>query len=192
MKKKHEEYTMRIVAGEFRGRKIAHPAVSVVRPTKDRVREAVFNMMAEFIPGASVLDLFAGSGAYGIEAVSRGAGKTVFVDSNSVCAGTIKSNLKQLSINERVSVIQCDAESVLAKMKDSNERFDVVFADPPYGLGLARKTLISINRYDILSQPGFLVLEHCEDEMVPECEGGISLFKQKKYKDIIISIYRRQ
>jgi 16S rRNA (guanine966-N2)-methyltransferase len=184
---------MRIIAGKYRGRKIERPASFSVRPTKDRIREAVFNFLGVFPPRTRVLDLFAGSGAYGLEALSRGAEEVLFVDNDPVCCNTIRSNISSLGIGRGgCGIKKLDVFSAMSSLASSGNRFEVVFADPPYNTGLAKKALIMTNRYDILNPSGLLIIEHNTEESPGIGAGGVNLFKQKTYKDITVSYFRRR
>jgi 16S rRNA (guanine(966)-N(2))-methyltransferase RsmD len=183
---------MRIIAGEFRGRRIKGPESEKVRPTKDRIREAVFNVIAGEVPGSRVLDLFAGSGAYGLEALSRGAGKAIFVEGGREFSAVIKENIKSLGVEARAKIITKDVFKSLEEVKKEKESFDLVFSDPPYSKGMAKKTLIKINHYDILNHSGLLIIEHNIDERLPENEGAVSVFKRKTYGKTVISIYSKK
>ncbi|MFH1552672.1 MAG: 16S rRNA (guanine(966)-N(2))-methyltransferase RsmD [Candidatus Omnitrophota bacterium] len=185
---------MRIIGGKFRGRKIKQPVFKTTRPTKDRIREAVFNIISKKVPTSNVLDIFAGSGAYGMEALSRGAKKAVFVEKNRLCAASIKENVTALGLEEYARIIIKDAfkaVELLGKGKNK-EKFDLVFSDPPYNTSMSKKTLIMINQYDILSPSGLLIIEHSTSESFPEAEGDVSLCKQKTYGNICISVFLRK
>ncbi len=182
---------MRIIGGQFRGRKIEQPDSKTIRPTKDRIREALFNMIAERIPYSEVLDLFAGSGAFGLEMLSRGAKKAVFVDNDPLSAETIRNNVKSLEIAEYSEIIMEDAFRHISIMFGQKQGFDIIFVDPPYNMGLAKKSLILINQYDILNPSGLLILEHHVDEKIFELAENITILKQKTYKNISVSIFRK-
>lgn len=185
---------MRIIGGKYRSRKIKQPKLGSTRPTKDRIREAVFNVIAEKVPGSDVLDIFAGSGAYGLEALSRGAKSATFVENNKQAIRVLKENIRSLGAEaEKASrIIAEDALKAIEKLSASGKTFDIVFSDPPYNKELARKSLIMINRYDILKPLGFAVIEHHAQEGLPETAGGLSLLKQKTYGDIYISIFHKK
>ncbi|MFH1837606.1 MAG: 16S rRNA (guanine(966)-N(2))-methyltransferase RsmD [Candidatus Omnitrophota bacterium] len=183
---------MRIIAGEHKGRKIHRPASVETRPTKDRIREAVFNIIAAHVPNADVLDIFAGSGAYGLEALSRGAERAIFVENDKECVDTIKKNIDLLDLNKYSEIMDMDAFRALGSIGESADRFDLVFADPPYNKNLAKKTLIIVNQYDILRPVSFFILEHHKDENIPGSEGNVSLFRQKSYGEIVISIFKKK
>jgi 16S rRNA (guanine966-N2)-methyltransferase len=183
---------MRIIAGEFRGRKIKQPTSRKVRPTKDRIREAVFNIIAECVPEASVLDLFAGSGAYGLEALSRGAQRAVFVEKDTGCAGIIKENIKLLGVEGSAKVVTLDVFKSMEGLEKEKERFDLVFADPPYSKNMAKKTLIKVNQYDILNHSGLLIIECHADEKLPDNEGSFCVIKKRTYGNTSVSVYSKK
>lgn len=182
---------MRIIGGEHRGRKIKQPESGATRPTKDRVREAVFNMIAEKVPGARVLDIFAGSGAYGLEALSRGASGAVFVEKDREAIRVISENIAALGVDDRAKVVAKEVSEALEILK-KEEGFDLVFSDPPYGQGMAKNILIMIYQYDIVIPSGTVIIEHHKDESLPEREGPLSIYKQKTYGDICISVFSKK
>ncbi len=179
---------MRIIGGEYRGRKIKQPPFGFVRPTKDRIREAVFNMIAEKTPGSVVLDLFAGSGAYGLEGLSRGAQRVVFVEGSAKCARILGENITDLGVRSKTSIIVDDAAGVVKDLSERGDSFDIIFADPPYDKDLAKKILIIINYYDILKPSGLLIIEHSRLEALAGVEGRLSVLKQKTYRNTVISV----
>ena len=183
---------MRIIGGEYRGRILKMPKGVTIRPTQDRVREAVFNVIREIIPKASVLDLYAGSGAFGIEALSRGAYSSIYVDNNINCIRAIKSNLFVLGDKiQFTQVLKSDAVKAIQRFKKQNKKFDLIFLDPPYYKDLAKNSLIKIDACDILSQHGFVIAEHFKKDIMPEKIGTLLLFKKKRYGDTVISFYRK-
>ncbi|MBD3379092.1 MAG: 16S rRNA (guanine(966)-N(2))-methyltransferase RsmD [Candidatus Omnitrophica bacterium] len=182
---------LRIIAGKHRGRKLERPGTGTVRPTKDRVREAVFGMISPSLEGVSVLDLFAGSGAYGLEAVSRGAEKAVFLDKNRLCLEIINKNAQNIGEASRSIISYADLTCPEAVFTSGFGVFGLIFSDPPYNKGLSKNTLIMVNQYDILLPSGLLVIEHHRSEEIPEKAGGICLFKRRDYGDIRVSIYNK-
>lgn len=182
---------MRIIGGEYRSRLIAMPKGVDIRPTQDRVREAVFNLLGD-INDKNVLDLFAGSGAFGIEALSRGAARATFVDNNSRCIDTIKANLDSLRIDEyRYDTVRANALSVFPRLVKEGERFDLIFADPPYYKDIARKSLINIDAYDILTEIGIVIIEHFKKDSLEAPFRTLFRGKERRYGDTIITTYRR-
>lgn len=187
-----ERQNMRVIGGEYRGRILRMPKGVRIRPTQDKVREAVFNVIREKIPESDVLDLYAGSGSFGIEALSRGAHLSIFVDNNYNCIKTIKSNLSILGREAQSSqVLKFDAVRAISKFKKENKKFDIIFLDPPYHKDLAKNSLIKIEACDILSQHGFVIAEHFKKEVMPECISKLLLFKEKRYGDTVLSFYRK-
>jgi 16S rRNA (guanine966-N2)-methyltransferase len=157
---------VRIIAGEWRGRRLKAPPGRGTRPTTDRVREAWMSALAPEIPGARVLDLFAGSGALGLEALSRGAAHVVFIEQSSAALRILRSNLELLRAADRTELIRADALRYVASLEPF--AFDLALADPPYGQGLAEALA-----HDFARRPfaRLLCLEHGRDDAVPELPG---------------------
>lgn len=157
---------MRIVAGTLRGRPIAAPDGSATRPTSDRVREAVFNILAHgtenfTLEGCRVLDLFAGTGALGLEAVSRGAASCLFVEEDATARGVIRRNIEAFGLTGRTHIYRRDATRMGEALP--RERFGLVFADPPYGKGLGEKALEAVASGGWLDEGAIAVLEERAD-----------------------------
>jgi 16S rRNA (guanine966-N2)-methyltransferase len=183
---------MRIIGGEHRGRKIKQPPIDTVRPTKDRVRESVFNMIAARVPESNVLDIFSGSGSYGLEALSRGASGCTFVEKDPLCSNILKENIALIKAEEASSVMTLDAERALKSLGESGSKFNLIFADPPYNYNINKKLLIMIYQYDILDPTGALVIEHSTREKLPNEEGDVSIYKQKTYGNTSISVFMKK
>jgi len=183
---------MRVIAGEYRGRILKIPKGAEVRPTQDRVREAIFNIIREQVPGSKVLDLYAGSGAFGIEALSRGAHLSVFVDNNTSCIKTIKSNLSALGkMAQSSEVLKLDAVTSISRFRKESRKFNIIFLDPPYYKELARNSLLKIDACVILSPQSLVIAEHFKKDVMPEKTDNLFLFREKKYGDTVISFYRK-
>lgn len=158
---------VRIIAGEARGRRIEAPAGRETRPTADRVRESIFNVLGQRLDGEHVLDLYAGSGAMGFEALSRGAAHATFVDLAQAATEACARNARALGWEERVEVIRGDALRVLRRLEAAGRSFDLVFVDPPYPVGPAA-ALEHLGTSRLLRPGGWVVVEHetrwrCED-----------------------------
>ena len=167
------------------------PKGAQIRPTQDRVREAIFNILAD-VNGKRVLDLFAGSGAYGLEALSRGASHAVFVENNSRCLATIEANISSLKIPEsRYEVMRSSAYMALSRFEKDEERFDLVFVDPPYHKDMARKCLLYIDYHDILSPIGLVVVEHFKTDSLETELNSLVPEEERKYGDTIITIFKK-
>lgn len=182
---------MRIIGGEYKSRTILMPKGVDIRPTQDKVREAVFNILGD-VSGKRVLELFAGSGAFGIEAISRGARDVTFVDNNFKCSQTIKSNLESLGVNEsKYDIIRANALGMLPRLAKQEEKFDIVFLDPPYYKTIAKNCLINIDAYDILSPVGLIIIEHFKKDALDAELERLVFVDQRRYGDTVISIYRK-
>ena len=180
---------MRVISGSLKGRKIEGYDIVGTRPTMDRVKESVFASIQDYIPDSVVLDLFAGSGNLGIEAISNGCRKCFFVDNNSKCIQVIKGNLKKFGVLENSTVIESDYKKALDKFKDKGQVFDVIFVDPPYKDTILLEILEYVRDNNLLSSNGIIVLEYNIDILNEEIE-GYNLIKKKKYGDKFISIYQ--
>ena len=180
---------MRVIAGEFRGRKLLAPRGGRIRPTSDPVREAIFNILGPTWTYHEILDLFAGTGALGIEAISRGAGRAVFVEQGREALKILKGNLEALGLTSRARVLALAAKRGIKVLAEEGEAFDLIFMDPPYRKDLVGKTLQEIARRGILSTPGLIVAEHSPTEAITP-PLGLELSLQRRYGDTTISLYR--
>ena len=176
---------MRVISGEYRGRRLLEPSGKNVRPTTDQVKEAVFNIIQFDIEGRRVLDLFAGTGQMGIEALSRGARECVFVDSSNESLRLVKENLRRCGARARTEA--CDALSFLRR----REGFDLVFIDPPYDSGLAAEAVEAVKEFDILSKGGIMVVESRRDAVLPATQADYGAEKVYRYGKIKITVITR-
>ena len=182
---------MRVIAGCARGRKLTSLAGTSVRPTADRVKEAVFSMIESrfALSGARVLDLFAGSGALGIEALSRGAGEAVFVDRNSAAARVVRRNLDACGFVARV--LPLAATRALVQLRGEGATFDGVFLDPPYAGEDAEESMRVLGEGDLLAPGAWAVVEHDAGRAPAERFGRLGLILTKRYGNTHVSVYRR-
>lgn len=178
---------MRVVAGKARGLTLKTLDGDSTRPTRDMVKEALFNIIAEKIPDAVFLDMFAGSGAIGIEALSRGAKKTYFIDSNKDAISIINQNLNKAKFNDNSVVLCGDFLKALDRIK--NEKFDVVFIDPPYNKELGVKAIEEIYKRNILQVDGIIIYETDRTENVPEEINVYKRYDYRKYGRNILNFY---
>jgi 16S rRNA (guanine966-N2)-methyltransferase len=174
---------VRIVAGEWRGRTIAAPPGPAVRPTTDRVREAWMSIVHLALPGARVVDLCAGSGALGLEALSRGAVHATFVDDSARALRVLRENVERLGAGDRVTIVKGDAVKFVAELEAG--AFDVGFADPPYGTGVAQAL---VERWLADPYAGVLGVEHGVREEMDEAGGGRG--DRRTYGDSAVTIFR--
>lgn len=173
---------MRIISGSARGIKLITPEGLKTRPTADRIKESLFNMIALEIPNANFLDLFSGSGAVGIEALSRGARHSTFIDNNKNAISSITQNLKKSKLEKNATIINNDILNALKKLSDiNNNKFDIIFLDPPYNQGLTEPVLNLIAQSRLLSNDGFIICEQHLKE--PELKiDNLKTYKVKEYK----------
>jgi 16S rRNA (guanine966-N2)-methyltransferase len=177
---------MRIISGQLKGRRLRTPRWEGLRPTSDRLRETLFNVLAGEVPGAFVLDGFAGTGALGIEALSRGASGVVFVDRDARAAALIAENLRHCGVSEGCAIIRAD----IGRLSDpgGSRQFDLVLLDPPYdGLDL-ESCVRRAARW--LAAGGLLVLEHARRRMSPPCAGDLTRTRVVHSGDSALSFYR--
>src|SRR3989338_4174935 len=180
---------MRVISGLLKGRRLVAPKGLSIRPTPDKVKGAIFNIIGEKIIGSSFLDLFAGSGAIGIEALSRGAKEVVFVDNNIKAINTIKENLSIFNIQYSIfNIVKADA---IELVKKTDRQFDFIFLDPPYKTALGEKTLIEISKFNILKDDGEIIWEHYykTEDRRQKTEGRIKLKRTVRYGDTSLSFY---
>ncbi len=180
---------MRVIAGKARGTQLNTPDGMLTRPTTDRVKEALFSIIQFDLPGARVLDLFGGTGQLGIEALSRGASKAVFVDARREACQLIRSNLKKTHMESDAIVVQSD---YLEYLNRCQEHFDLILLDPPYAEVFLETAIKRITEIDILQSGGIIVAERPLGKELPwEFEGYIRS-KDYKYGKIMLTLYRKR
>lgn len=182
---------MRIIAGEAGGRRLKALPGRATRPTADRVKESLFGILNAKIAEAYFLDLFAGTGNIGIEALSRGAERAVFVDASEAAARVIRANLSLTGYEARAEVLRLGVLKAVAKLAGAKRKFDLIFLDPPYEAGLLQLALQAVARAGLLASGGNIVAEHSRREEVEEAElAGLSIWRQEKYGDTRLTFLR--
>ncbi len=171
---------MRVISGQFKGRKLVFPKSRDVRPAMDKVRESIFNVLGDVVDKADVLDLFAGCGSLGFEALSRGAKSVTFVDNHHQAIESIKTNAENLGVKQQVKIIPKLVITALPIIKHSKETYNLIFIDPPYDKDFLRKTLREIVEFDILRPFGWIVIEHSKRE-TPEETDHYRIVKASKF-----------
>lgn len=179
---------VRIVAGKARGTKLTSVPGLRTRPTGDRVKEALFNMLGPSILGSSFLDLYAGSGAIGLEALSRGAEKVVWVDANPACTTQIRKNLEKTRLQGGVIVTR-DVFRALAQLNRRGEHFDFVFLDPPYDQSLVGETVRCLDHLNVLRKQGIIIAEASKKEEGSLDMSKLCLKRTKRYGDTVLLFY---
>ncbi|MFZ5468453.1 MAG: 16S rRNA (guanine(966)-N(2))-methyltransferase RsmD [Myxococcota bacterium] len=181
---------MRIIAGSARGRPLQGPrGAKEIRPTADRVRETLFNILGQWMEGLFVLDLYAGTGALALEALSRGAARAVLVDSGREAQRLLRANAAALGFSERCEVYALPVERALEKLGQERRRFDLVFADPPYAARAVSELLERLWAAALLAPGGRLAIEHDRREEAPERVGELVRYDQRRFGDTLISLY---
>jgi 16S rRNA (guanine966-N2)-methyltransferase len=179
---------VRIVGGNLRGRVLRAPGGSATRPTSEKVREAVFDILGS-VAGDRVLDLFAGSGALGIEALSRGAAHATFVDAGRPAATAIRGNLRELGLEDRAALVVGDAVATAARLRPDTP-WRLVFVDPPYRSDLATRAVLALP-CERLADHAVIVIEHDRHNAPPDALGSLLRTDQRRYGDTLISFFVR-
>jgi len=182
---------MRIISGTSKGRKLARPKSMAVRPTSDRVKESIFNILGAEVEGRDVLDLFAGTGSLGIEALSRGAKRALFVEKGRQAVRLIQRNVGECGFSERSEILPREVHRALGILMQRGESFDLILMDPPYERGLIEKTLRKLNASSIYPEDALLVIQHDRREPLPNNLGGWVLSRQRKIGDTLVSFLAR-
>lgn len=179
---------MRVISGKARGHKLAAPEGLDTRPTTDRIKETLFNIIAPDIYECEFLDLFSGSGAIGIEALSRGANKAVFVDNGKKALETIEYNLNHTKLADNAEIIRTEVLPAIKMLGSKNAKFDIIFMDPPYMAGLYKPTLMAILEANLLKKDGYVIAEYPAKGELPVAE-GFKIVKTKDYKTTVMSFW---
>lgn len=179
---------MRIVAGTHKGRRLLQPKDRSVRPTSERVKEALFSILGDRIAGVRFIDLYAGTGAIGIEALSRGATRATFVESNPASLNLLRANLERTGLADAAEVYSCSAETFLKRLETQREPLQILFADPPYSSDSVSMLLRSLGQGAIMTAETVVILEHPRKTTVPARAGRLILRRQYPYGDTTLSL----
>lgn len=172
---------MRVISGSARGRKLKTIEGLETRPTLDRIKETLFNMINFDIPNCEFLDLFSGSGSIGIEALSRGAEEVVFVESNMSCKEIIFENINSINLWNNWKYEKGDVLTAITSLGNQNKKFDIIYMDPPYEMDLYEPTLKQILKGDLLKKEGYIIMEH-KTNLEFSIPSQFEIFRQKEYK----------
>ena len=177
-----EEYViLRVISGIAKGHKLKTIKGISTRPTTDRVKESLFNIISGMIPGAEVLDIFAGTGSIGIEALSRGAKKAVFIDRSRICRKIIEDNLNHTKLIDKAVIYQNDVNKGLDILKEKGEIFDIIFMDPPYLDNDIEKILEKISKLNLITPSGYIIVEHSSEKRI-QAIADLWIWKEKIFK----------
>lgn len=183
---------MRVIAGIAKGRKLVAPKGYKTRPTADRVKESLFNIIAGAVEGAAVLDLYAGSGSLAIEALSRGAGSAVMVDNDRAAIMAIKRNLAATGLADQAIVMNAPASRALAYLSRQNQAFDLILLDPPYKIEKAELEIVLGTAAGSLNKQGRIVVEHRVDLPELKLNERLELVGGRRYGDTKLSVYKER
>jgi 16S rRNA (guanine966-N2)-methyltransferase len=180
---------LRVISGSAKGHKLKTITGRTTRPTSDRVKESLFNIIAGYLDSAAVLDVFAGTGSLGIEALSRGAEKAVFFDKSTECCDLIKENLAHTKLAEKAEVYATDFVAGIERMYSQGRKFDLILLDPPYNKNFIQDTLKILKNNDIIRDDGIIVAEHSLSDSLPDVSGRLEAIDSRKYGDTVLTIY---
>ena len=180
---------MRVISGKYKGKRINGYDIDGTRPTMDRVKESMFGTIQDYIKDSAVLDLFAGSGNLGIEALSNGALKGYFVDNNKKVIDTIKKNIDEIGIKEENYLLHMDYREALHYFSNNNIQFNIIFVDPPYMMKIGQEIIDYVTDNDMLLENGILVVECQEDSF--NINNKLKVIKDKKYGDKKVYIFQK-
>lgn len=178
---------MRIIAGRLRSRKLVFPKNRLTRPMTDRAKETIFNILGEMVLGVRVLDLFAGSGSLGLEALSRGAGEVVFVEHGEWGLAAIRKNLECLGLADHARVLKADVFQALDRIEKEEKAFGLIFLDPPYNKGLVKKLLQHLDHSAIVTPETQIVLHRSRQENLPGPLENLRLLRDKPFGQACLS-----
>lgn len=184
---------MRIISGTLKGRRLKGHDIEGTRPTTDRIKESIFSMIQASVKDAVCLDLFAGSGSLGFEALSNGAKEVYFVDKNIKCINLIKENASTFDVFEKVNIINRDYTTFLKQAVSNNLKFDLIFLDPPYNMIIIEEIVTLIIKNNLLNNQGLIIVETEKNkkQLINE-NNEILLKKQKEYATTTVSIYQKK
>ncbi|HEX2946459.1 MAG TPA: 16S rRNA (guanine(966)-N(2))-methyltransferase RsmD [Clostridia bacterium] len=180
---------LRVISGEAGGLQLKTVKGTSTRPTSDKVKGALFNIIAGYLGGSEVLDIFAGTGSLGIEALSRGAEHAVFFDKSPESCSVIRDNLAHTKLAGRAEVYQTDFASGIERLFRDRRKFDIILLDPPYNKKFIQESLKLLTKNDIMKDEGMVVAEHSISDALPEAFEGLKAVDTRKYGDTMLTIY---
>ena len=181
---------MRIIAGTLKGQQLVTPRGHRTRPTADQVRIALMDTLMPHLSGARFLDLFAGAGGVGLEALSRGAGRAVFVESDATALDALRRNIAALRLQAQTRIVRGDAVRALGMLAAQEERFDLVFLDPPYGAGLVEKTLARLGEGPLTAPAAIVIAQHFTKQPPPDAVGILGAFRARRFGETTLTFFR--
>jgi len=181
---------MRIGGGKFRGRQVETPRGRKTRPSGGRLKKSLFDILAPVLPGSRVLDLFAGAGGLGLEALSRGAAHVTFVERDRGAADTIRKNLERLGLSEKAELLRREARSAIGLLAERQETFDIILLDPPYRSDQHASLLQRIGAASVVKLEGVVILEHHHKTSLADSYAGLTKVREVRAGESSLSFYR--
>ena len=178
---------LRIIGGTLKGKKLYSVRDTSIRPTADKLRESIFNILSQRVVNAVVIDLFAGTGALGIEALSRGAESALFVDNAKKALSVLRKNIDSCKLDQKANIIKWNIRQNLNCIKSKKQHFDLIFLDPPYDQDLIKPTLFNLDKCQSLKNGACIVVEHSLFETIPTDLSAFDLLDQRKYGKTLVS-----
>jgi len=185
---------MRVIGGVAKSLHLSLPVGVDVRPTIDRYKETIFNIIMAYLPEGEILDIFSGSGSIGIEALSRGARKSWFIERSSQAVACIEHNLEFTRLAQKAEVLACDYKEGLSRLKDREQKFDIIYMDPPFNQNLEKATIDLIKGYDLLKENGIIICESSQktDMVFLDEDGYWQIYKKKGYKSCQFNFFKKR
>jgi 16S rRNA (guanine966-N2)-methyltransferase len=181
---------MRVIAGEFKGRQLVTPRGGTTRPTADQVRIALLDTLGPWLPGARVLDLFAGAGGVGLEALSRGAEHATFVERDARAIAALETNIRTLGVRARVHVMRGDVVRELGRLAAAAQRFEVVFLDPPYATDDGEHTLATLAARELATPGGVVIAQHLTKRAPAPEYRTLRAFRDRRFGETTLTFFR--
>ena len=181
---------MRVIAGTLKGRRLVTPRGRATRPTADQVRIALLDTLAPWLPGARFLDLFAGAGGVGLEAISRGAAHATFVEGDARAVAALRANVDALGVADRVRVQRSDVGREVARLGNMGERFTIVFLDPPYETDLVTPTVAALGTHGLVETRGVVIAQHFTKRPPAAASGGLVSVRTRRFGETTLTFFR--
>ena len=181
---------MRVIAGAFKGRRLVTPRGPATRPTADQVRIALMDTLMPYLPGARVLDLFAGAGGVGLEALSRGAAQATFVERDAPGVAALEANIRTLGVEGATRVLRLDVARALGRLAAEGQRFEIVFLDPPYDTELAGEALAALGAGAVTAPGALVVAQHLTKRAPAAAYGALSSFRARRFGETTLTFFR--
>jgi 16S rRNA (guanine966-N2)-methyltransferase len=183
---------MRVIAGTLKGRRLVTPRGAATRPTADQVRIALMDTLMPTLPGARVLDLFAGAGAVGLEALSREAGHATFVERDARAVAALVVNVRALGVESRAQVVRGDVERELGRLVAEGRRFEIIFLDPPYTTDLAARALDALGSGELVAPDGLVIAQHFTKRPPARDYGSLRAFRDRRFGETTLTFFRAE